>query len=78
MLLSRRVGRDKREGFPGGGAAGGDEDLVGGEPELRIGEVGRELAQWGREIGGRGGGWLGRYRQCGGAVGVGPSLRMAQ
>ena len=48
-MMSRRVGiGDVGELLAGGGAAGSDEDLVGGDPEVGIGELGGELAEWGR------------------------------
>lgn len=67
------------ERLAGGGAAGGDEDLVSGEAKVRIGELGGELAERGREIGGD---WGSGDGDCGlgGHVGGGGwslSLRMA-
>lgn len=75
--MNRRVGgvaRDVSEGLSGGGAACGDEDLVGGETEVRIGEFGSKLTEWRLEIDGNYGGLSGRHgqrrRRCSLSLGV--------
>lgn len=76
--MSRGVGRgivrDIREGFPGGCAASGDEDLVGGEAEVGIGELNGELTERRGEIDG----WFGRRCELGRRRRCRLPLRMAE
>lgn len=64
-MLGRRVsgGGCESQGLSGGCAAGGDEDLVGGESEVRVAELGRELAERGWEIGAHCGNGSGGYAE---------------